>query len=65
MVRYQVRRQLSIVYSIGEGLAYSWLYTVEIVRDPALLAVAKEYVFAGLESGQFTPFIDRTFHWIK
>lgn len=47
--------------ALAKGLLIRGYTLFEIVRDPALLTAAKEYVFAGLESGQFTPFIDRTF----
>lgn len=47
--------------ALAKGLVIRGYTLFEIVREPTLLAAAKQYVFDGLEFGKFMPFIDRTF----
>lgn len=47
--------------ALAKGLVIRGYTLFEIVREPEILAAAKQYVFDGLESGKFLPFIDRTF----
>ncbi len=48
--------------SLAKGLVIRGYTLFEIVRAPEILAAAKKYVFDGLESGTFLPFVDRTFN---
>ena len=48
--------------ALAKGLVIRGYTLFEIVRKPEILATAKQYVFDGLESGKFLPFVDRTFN---
>ena len=47
--------------ALAKGLVIRGYTLFEIVREPTVLAAAKQYVFDGLEAGKFLPFVDRTF----
>ncbi len=47
--------------ALGKGLAVRGYTLFEIVKQPAMLAAGKQFVYAGLQSGALQPVIDSTF----
>lgn len=47
--------------ALAKGLTIRGYTLFEIVRRPKLLEQAKQFIYTGLQSEQFVPFIDRTF----
>jgi NADPH:quinone reductase-like Zn-dependent oxidoreductase len=47
--------------ALAKGLTVRGYTLFEIVKDPAMLARGKQYIYLGLESGALKPVIDRTF----
>ena len=46
---------------LAKSLTIHGYQVLDFVRDPARFGAAREYIFAGLESGALTPVIDRIF----
>ena len=47
--------------ALGKGLSIRGYVLFEIIRQPVMLAAAKQFIYDGLASGALKPVIDRTF----